>query len=111
MSSFSNKYLVFSIRNGFLHCNFALKDNVQIPILENKDYKFNIAFLQDRIQINIEEEMYEISEGLPEKAKYIIIGENFFGVLYNFFSTFTLESLLKDLSEKMKNCLIKLNYH
>ena len=89
----SNKIFILSIKDGILQSNFPFKDNVQIPILENKDYKFNIAFLQDRIQINIEEEMYEISEGLPEKAKYIIIGENFFGVLYNFFSTFTLEPL------------------
>ena len=69
------------------------KDNIQIPIQENTDYKFNIAFLKERIQIHINDTFYEISEGLEETAKNLIIGDKFFGLFYQVFSTFTFEPL------------------
>ena len=90
----SNKYLVFSIKNGFLHCNLPFKDNVQIPLIENKDYAFTMAFLKERIQIHINDTFYETSEGLEEVAKNLIIGDKFFGLFYKIFSTFTFEPLV-----------------
>ena len=90
----SNKYLVFSIRNGFLHCNFTFKNNIQIPIEENKDYAITMAFLKERIQIHINDTFYETSEGFAETAKNIIVGDKFFGLFYKIFSTFTFEPLV-----------------
>ena len=90
----SNKYLVFSIKNESLYCNIPLKDNIQIPLLEDKDYAFTMAFLQDKIQIHINDKFYETSEGIFETAKYITIGDKFFGIFYKIFSTFTFESLV-----------------
>ena len=89
----SNKFIIFSIRNGILHCNLPFKDNIKIPIIENKDYEFNFAFLRERIQIHINDTFYETSEGFAETAKQIIIGEKFFGLFYKIFSTFTFEPL------------------
>ena len=90
----SNKFLIFSIRNGILFCNFPFKDNIEIRIQENKDYIFSIAFLKERIQIHINDTFYETQEGFAETAKNIIIGEKFFGLFYKFFSTFTFEPLV-----------------
>ena len=89
----SNKYLILAIKNGILQSNMPFKDNIQIPIQENTDYKFNIAFLKERIQIHINDTFYEISEGLEETAKNLIIGDKFFGLFYRVFSTFTFEPL------------------
>ena len=90
----SNKYLVFSIKNGFLHCNIPFKNNAQISLIENKDYAFTMAFLKERIQIHINDTFYETSEGLEETAKNLIIGDKFFGLFYKIFSTFTFEPLV-----------------
>ena len=90
----SNKYLILSIKDGFLHSNISLKDNIQIPLLENKDYSFTLAFFKERIQININDKFYDTAEGLMETAKNIIIGDKFFGIFYKVFGTFTFEPLL-----------------
>ena len=90
----SNKLIIFSIRNGILHCNLPFKNNAQISIEENKDYVFNMAFLKERIQIHINDTFYETEEGFSETAKNIIVGEKFFGLFYKIFSTFTFEPLV-----------------
>ena len=93
----SNKYFVLAIRNGILLCNIPLKNDVKIDIIEDQDYTFTLAFLKDRIQININNTFYETTEPIVESAKNIIVGDKFFGLFYKIYSTFTFEELeLKD---------------
>ena len=90
----SNKYLVFSIKDGILHCNLPFKDNIQIPIIEDKNYSFTMCFLKERIQIHINDTFYETTEGIEETAKNLIIGDKFFGLFYKIYSSFTFEPLV-----------------
>ena len=89
----SNKNFMLSIKNGVLYSNLSFKNNIEIPLLENKDYSFTMTFFQDRIQIFINETSYETTTGIEETAKNIIIGDKFFGIFYKIYSTFTLEPL------------------
>ena len=89
----SNLYLMLSLKNGFLHSNLPFKNDIQIPILENKDYTFTLAFLNDKVQIYVNENLVEISSSIEETAKNLIIGDKFCGLFYNIYSTFTLEPL------------------
>ena len=93
----SNKYFVLAIRNGLLLCNMPLKNDAKILLNEDKDYTFTLAFLKNKIQINIDDAFYETTEPIAESAKNIIVGEKFFGLFYKIYSTFTFEELeLKD---------------
>ena len=89
----SNKYLVFTIKNGLFNCNLPFKDKAQIPILENKDYSISMAFLKERIQIHVNDTFYETTEGIEETAKNLIVGDKFFGLFYKIYSTFSFEPL------------------
>ena len=89
----SNKYLVFSLKNNLLNCNLKFKDDIQIPIDENKDYIVSMAFLKNRIQIYINDKEYETSETIEEVAKNLIVGDKFFGIFYKIYSTFTFDPL------------------
>ena len=89
----SNKYLILAIRNGLLHINIPIKNNVEIHLLENMDYTFVLGFLKDRIQIYINDKCYDTTEPICETAKNIIIGDKFFGVFFKIYSTFTFEPL------------------
>ena len=84
----SNKYLTLAIKNGILQSNIPFKDNIQIPIQENIDYIFDLVFLEERIQIYINETFYEISEGIVDAPDNLIIGDKFFGLFYVVLSTF-----------------------
>ena len=79
----SNRNFMLSIKNGILYSNLSFKNNIEIPLLENKDYSFTMTFFQDRIQIYINETSYETEIGIEETAKNIIIGDKFFGIFYN----------------------------
>ena len=81
---------MLSLKNGFLHSNLPFKNDIQIPILENKDYTFTLAFLNDKVQIYVNENLVEISSSIEETAKNLIIGDKFCGLFYNIYSTFTL---------------------
>ena len=72
----TNKYLSFSIRNGFLYCNIPFKNNVQIIMKEDSFYSFTIFYLETIIQIHINDNFYDISQGI-EITKFIIIGDKF----------------------------------
>ena len=89
----SNKYLILAIRNGFLISNMQFKDNIKIPICEDKDYSFTLAFLKERVQIHINDTFYETTEGIEETAKNIIVGEKFFGIFFKIYATFSFEPL------------------
>ena len=89
----NNKYLGFSIRNGFLHCNIPFKNNIQIPMKEDTYYSFTVACLETRVQIHINDTFYETSQGIDNVPKFIIVGDKFFGIFFKIYSTFTLEPL------------------
>ena len=89
----SNLYLMLSIKNGLLNSNLQFKDDAQIPLLENTDYSITMAFLKDKIQIYVNENIVEISSVIEETAKNLIIGDKFSGLFYNIYSTFTLGPL------------------
>ena len=89
----SSKYFVLAIKNDMLISNMKFKNDIQIPLNENTNYTFTMAFLKDRVQIYINDNVYDTTEGIAETAKNIIIGEKFFGLFYKVFATFSFEQL------------------